>query len=163
MKEMVSITDNSTGMELPDVEEPFFEDDSHIYIFGNPISQYVAVKYSDGSTENIKEALENGRVQIADLDKCNINYFAEPKHIENIVDLTESGEFSTAAALEPFYRDNAYCYSFPSIKSQYVIVGYKDGSEQPVKDALAEGRIRITDLDWFGIQYYKEPLENFME
>lgn len=163
VKGIESITDHSIGMELPDLEEPFFEDDSHIYIFGNPISQYVIVKYTDESAENVKEALESGRVQITDLDKYNINYFAEPKHIENIVDLTENGEISTADALEGFFRDDRYVYYFPSIKSKYITVCYKDGSEQPVKEALAEGEIRITDLDWFGIQYYKEPLENFME
>ncbi|MBR4293208.1 MAG: hypothetical protein IKT54_06310 [Clostridia bacterium] len=159
IKEIKSITDNTNDMDLPDVEEPFFEDERYIYIFGNPISQHVIVEYIDGNTENIKEALENGHIQITDLDKYSINYFAEPKLIEKIVDLTANGEISTADALEGFFSDSRYAYSFPSIKSKYVTVYYKDGTEQTVKDALAEGKIKISDLDWFGIQYYKEPVE----
>ena len=31
--------------------------------------------------------------------------------------------------------------------------------EQNVKDALAEGKIKISDLDWLGIQYHKDPIE----
>lgn len=155
--EIESITNNSNGMDLNDVEEPFFEDDSYIYIFGNPISQYVIVKYTNGSTENVKEALEHGHIQITDLDKYNINYYAESKLVENIIDLAKSGELATADALEGFYSDDTYCYYFSSIKSQYVIVHYKDGTEQTVKDALEEGKIKISDLDSFGISYYKEP------
>ena len=158
IKEIKSITDNIGSMGLPDVEEPFFEDERYIYIFGNPISQYVIVEYTDGSTENVKEALENGHIHITDLDKYSIHYFAEPKFIENIVDLTENGEILTDDALEGFFSDDRYSYSFPSIKSQYITVYFKDGTEQNVKEALTEGKIRITDLDWFGIQYYKDPI-----
>ena len=58
-----------------------------------------------------------------------------------------------------FYSDNTYNYIFASIRSHYVIVYYKDGTEQNVKDALADGRININDLDRFGIKYYKDPIE----
>lgn len=162
-KAVQSITDNSQGLELSDVEEVFYETYDRIYIFGNPISEYITVEYTDGSTEGVKDALINGNIKITDLDLHGIGYFSEPKLIDSIIDLTESGEISTADALEPFYRDNKYYYSFPSIKSQYITVHYKDGSEQTVKDALAEGKVKITDLDIFGIAYYKEPLENYIE
>ena len=157
IKEIKSITDNTNDRAFPDVEEPFFEDESYIYIFGNPISQYVIVEYTDGSTENVKEALERGHIQITDLDKYSINYLAEPKLIENIIYHSDRGD--GPAALEGFYSDDTYSYSFPSIRSNVVIVYYKDGTEQTVKDALAEGKIKISDLDWFGIKYYKEPIE----
>lgn len=157
-KEIESITDNTPSAELPCVEEPFFEDASYTYLFGYPISRYVIVKYTDGSTENVKVALKNGHIQITDLDQYNISYFAEPKHIETIVDLTKSGELATDDALEGFFRDERYVYIFPSIMSQYITVYYKDGTEQNVKEALSEGRIKISDLDWFGIQYDKYPI-----
>ena len=157
IKEIKSITDNTNDMDLPDVEEPFFEDERYIYIFGNPISQHVIVEYIDGNTENIGEALENGHIQITDLDKYSINYFAEPKLIENIIYHSDRG--GEPDALEGFYSDETYVYSFPSIRSSVVIVYYKDGTEQTVKDALAEGKIKISDLDWFGIQYCKDRIE----
>ena len=162
-KEIKNITDNSRGLELSDVEEIFYEDHNRKYIFGNPISEYIIVEYSDGSTENVRDALKNGNISLADLNFYGISYFSEPKHIKGIVDLTENGEIITADALEGFYRDDKYYYSFPSIKSEYVTVYYNDGTEQNVKDALKEGKILISDLDYFSIGYYREPLENFME
>ena len=74
-----SITDNSVGRVLPDVIEPFYEDHRCKYIFGNPISQYIIVKYKDGTEQNVKEALAGGRIAITDLDSYGIHYFAEPK------------------------------------------------------------------------------------
>ena len=162
IKEIKDITNNMNGMCFPDgfdIEEPFFEDESYIYIFGSPISQHVIVEYTDGSTENIKEALEKGHIQITDLDKYSIHYASEPKLIEKIVDLTKSGEIETADAHEYFFSDGSYSYYFSSIKSQHITVYYKDGTEQNVKDALAEGKIKISDLDWLGIQYHKDPIE----
>ncbi len=82
-----------------------------------------------------------------------------PNEVENIIDLTQSGAGPTADAVEIFYYDNTYNYMFGSIKSHYVIVYYKDGTEQNVEDALAEGKINISDLDRFGIKYYKDPIE----
>ncbi len=158
-----SITDNSSGLAVSDVEERIYEDYSHIYVFGNPRSQYVIVKYTDGTEENVKEALGSGRIKITDLDRYGISYFAEPKLIESIIDISQRDQLDTSDALEFFYRDDTYNYSFSSIKSHYIIVRYKDGTEQNVKDALEAGKIKISDLDWFGIKYYKEPLENFHE
>ena len=158
-----SITDNSGGLPFVDIEEPFYEDYSHIYAFGNPISQYVIVKYTDGSEQNVKDALKSSRIHITDLDKYGIIYFAEPKLIESITDISKRDQLDTADALEYFYRDDTYYYYFSSIKSHYIIVRYKDGTEQNVKDALEAGKIKISDLDWFGIKYHKEPLENFHE
>ena len=157
IKEIKNITDNTNDIDLPDMEEPFFEDERYIYIFGNPISQYVIVEYTDGSIENVKEALEKGHIQITDLDKYSINYYSEPKFIDDIIYHSDRG--GELDALECFYSDGTYSYSFPSIRSSVVIVYYKDGTEQTVKDALAERKIKISDLDCFGIQYYKDPIE----
>ena len=123
----------------------------------------VFVKYTDGSIQNVKVALKSGNIKINDLDKYGIKYFAQPKLIEDIVDLTQSGKLATADALEGFYRDDNYTYFFTSIKSQYVIVYYVDGTKQNVKEALVEGKIKISDLDWFGIEYGKEPLKDIKE
>lgn len=158
IRELVAITDNTPqGAALPNVEEPFYKDDSYIYIFGNPISEYVIVEFSDRSTQNVKEALADGNITIGDLDTFGIHYFAEPKLIKDIIYHSDRGGENDA--LEPFYSDEKYIYSYPSVRSDVVIVYYKDGTEQTAKDALAEGRIKIADLDWFGIKYWKEPVE----
>ncbi|MBQ8747321.1 MAG: hypothetical protein IJZ08_05570 [Clostridia bacterium] len=160
-REIVSITDTTQtqNADLPDVEEPFYEDRQYVYIFGNPISKYVIVEYTDGTSENVKDALEAGHVALYDLDRFGIQYFAEPKLIEDIIDHAESGEYATDEALEGFYSDEKYLYYFPSIRSQYVIVYFRDGTEMPIREALAAGTVKIHDLDWFGIQYYKEERE----
>ena len=81
------------------------------------------------------------------------------KEIENIIFHSDRG--GSAEALEGFYTDEKYDYYFPSIRNYVTIVYYKDGTEQTVKDALADGKITITDLDRFNIGYYREPKQGY--
>ena len=74
-----------------------------------------------------------------------------------IVDKTKSIEdFTADTALEPFYEDDDYIYSYPSIISDYIIVRYSDGTEETVKEALKNNRIEIGYLDKFNIHYIKQ-------
>ena len=75
------------------------------------------------------------------------------KEIRDIVDLTKTQDIPTDDALEFFYSDEWYDYAFSGIKSSYVMVYYKDGTEENVKVALEAGNITIKDLDGFHIQY----------
>ena len=60
--------------------DDFYEDDSYSYYYGQyNKSAYMIVTYSDGTRENIKEALEKGNITIEDLDKFNIKYCKKPK------------------------------------------------------------------------------------
>ena len=155
--EILRITDTSADIDLPDVEEIFYEDRQYVYIFGNPISEYVIVEYTDGTSENVKDALNSGHIALYDLDRFGIQYFAEPKLIEDIVYHADRG--GELDALEYFYSDDTYLYCFPSIRSNVVIVYYLDGTEQPIREALAAGTVTIRDLDWFGIEYNKKERE----
>ncbi len=62
-------------------------------------------------------------------------------------------------ALEPFYHDDEWVYSFANPISGYVYVVYSDGTEQKIKEALAEGRVDITILDEFEFPYYKHKMK----
>lgn len=62
-------------------------------------------------------------------------------------------------ALEPFYHDDEWVYSFANPISGYVYVVYSDGTEQKIKEALAEGRVNITILDEFEFPYYKHKMK----
>ena len=64
-------------------------------------------------------------------------------------------DFVCNDALDPFYEDELYQYSYSCIKSSYVVVKYKNGTEEPVKDALKKGIITINDLDKHNIRYTK--------
>ena len=80
-KEVIDIT--VTKVSESDVEEPFYEDDVYIYIFGNPQSDYTIVKYSDGSEQKLVDALREGNIKITDLDTFGIKYFTEIKPVDN--------------------------------------------------------------------------------
>ncbi|MBQ3509723.1 MAG: hypothetical protein IJA90_06900 [Peptococcaceae bacterium] len=60
-------------------------------------------------------------------------------------------------ALEKFYEDESNEYYFSVIKSQYIVVTYNDGSSEDIVTALADGRVTMTDLDKFNIEYHIEP------
>lgn len=167
---VVSITDQTGNRAMVDVEEVFFEDETNKYIFGNPISQYIIVRYADGTEEDVKTALENGHASIRDLDRFGIHYWSEPKpeyeitcvvprgDIVSIVDHSlDNPDLAFATALEPIWEDDANIYSFSCIKSHYVTVYYDDGTEEDVKTALQAGWVTMDDLDRFGIGYITEP------
>lgn len=80
-KEVVDIS--VTKVAEVDVEEPFYEDDIYIYIFGNPQSDYTIVEYSDGSEQKLVDALREGNVKITDLDTFGIKYYSEIKPVDN--------------------------------------------------------------------------------
>ena len=94
----------------------------------------------------------------------NVGGADKPNNIvTEIIDRTKIEEIFTDDALEPFCVDKKYVYSFPSIKSEYVIVKFDNGYEMNVKNALARGLITITDLDRWNIQYYKEEYDGELE
>lgn len=167
---IVFITDQTAAldMDFPDVIEIFFEDENGQYCFGNPISQYITVRYADGSEEDIKTALENGRAVMDDLDQFGIRYWTQSKDeitcvaprgaVLSIIDHSlDDPDLSFDTALEPIWEDEANVYSFSCIKSHYVTVYYDDGTEQNVKDALQAGWVTMDDLDSFGIDYLTQP------
>ena len=150
---------DAKGNSIADDEELFYQDETYWYYFPNQISEYVTVAYTDGQTEPLIEALASGNVQITDLDTYGIKYYSLERGyvIENIIDWTEIDEISIAEAFETFYSDEEYEYYFANIISPYIIVYYKDGTAQLLRDALEEGNIKIDDLSQFKIGFGKRP------
>ncbi len=58
-----------------------------------------------------------------------------------------------AEAIEEFYEDDKYIYTFAVIQSYDMTVYYSDGSSEPFRRALAEGRCTISDLRICGIGF----------
>lgn len=150
---------DAKGNSIADAEELFYQDETYWYYFPNQISEYVTVAYTDGQTEPLIEALTHGNVQITDLDTYGIKYYSLERGyvIENIIDWTEIDAIYIAEALETFYSDEEYEYYFANIISPYIIVYYKDGTAQLLKDALEEKNIKIDDLSQFKIGFGKRP------
>jgi len=71
-------TTRELEIELPCVEQVFFYDGYCKYIFGMPIADYVIVKYSDGTSKQLVDALRDGDIEITDLKTYHISYYEEP-------------------------------------------------------------------------------------
>lgn len=57
----------------------FYQDETYTYFFSmSQMHEYIIVEYEDGTTQNVKEALEAGNITIADLDRFNIEYYVLP-------------------------------------------------------------------------------------
>lgn len=59
--------------------EEFYEDENYKYYYSCIKSKYVIVKYKDGFSETVSEALKNGNITISDLDNYDIKYIFETK------------------------------------------------------------------------------------
>ena len=68
-------------------------------------------------------------------------------------------DFICAEALEEIYRDDEYIYFLSCLKSEYIKVNYSpDHFSENIKTALKEGRVKISDLDRFKIDYIKKEI-----
>lgn len=81
--------------------------------------------------------------------------------VKEIIDKTKGIEgFSCDTALENFYEDDEFTYSWSCIKNEYMIVKYESGYEETISNALKYGSITISDLDKYNISYIKAKKED---
>ena len=85
----------------------------------------------------------------------NIENDTKNYKIVEIIDKTTTQDITTGSALQFFYADSNFKYYYGSIKSEFVVVVFEDGSEITVEEALNEGIITINDLDYWNIKYIK--------
>lgn len=60
--------------------EEFYEDKNYIYVWPCVQNNYMIVKYENGSTKLVSEALKDGSISITDLDNNNIKYYKREKN-----------------------------------------------------------------------------------
>ncbi len=112
--------------------------------------------YTDINNKFLKEFLDSINVN---LDLCiKVEIPEEYYKIENIVDTSkEIEDFLCLDSLEEIYKDRSYTYYLDCFnKSEYVIVSYKNGEKENIKQAFKRGYIKVSDLDKFNIKYIKE-------
>ncbi len=82
--EVVEIIDIANRDNIPcdQALQPFYEDETAIYSYSCIKSEYVLVKYSDGTEETVEDALKAGKISIADLDRYGIHYLTAPRSPE---------------------------------------------------------------------------------
>ena len=84
------------------------------------------------------------------LKETNFEIIDESKNIKG---------FTCAEALEEIYRDDVYIYFLSCMKSEYIKVNYSpDHLSENITTALKEGRVKISDLDRFKIDYIKKEI-----
>ena len=62
-----------------DAIQLFYSDDEYEYYFPAMIMYSLKVHYSDGSTQNAKDAIDEGNITLADLDRFEIKYYKYSK------------------------------------------------------------------------------------
>jgi hypothetical protein len=80
---IVDIVCNFEGKYYALALETIYMDETYIYTLSSYCSQDIIVTYSDGTTQNVKEALEDGNVTLADLDRFEIKYSKREKPTED--------------------------------------------------------------------------------
>lgn len=74
--EILTIVDLAVrdGIPCDAAIEHFYSSGENSYFFPCMKSRYVLVRYTDGTEETVTQALESGRISIADLDRFGIAY-----------------------------------------------------------------------------------------
>lgn len=68
-----------------------------------------------------------------------------------IIDAT----YNCVEALEKFYEDEKYIYSFPCIQSKTIFVKFENGNKMLVVDALNQEKVTIDELIEAGLKVRK--------
>lgn len=157
IEEEVTVTDivdrtKTEPLVTLDVLEGFWCDDEYAYYFSSLKSDLIIVHYSDGTQEPVREALGAGRVTIADLDRFGIGYYKE----EIVTVIGMECKEGVLTALGRFWSDEEFDYYFPCMDTEVTVL-LSDGHQWPLQDALMAELVTVSDLDEYGIQYYKEP------
>ena len=79
VEKIIDKTKTMLTFSCAEVLESFYEDTNYEYYYNCKKSKYVIVKYTDGSEETVKEALENNHIKISQLDKYDIEYIKYEK------------------------------------------------------------------------------------
>ena len=77
-------------------------------------------------------------------------------------DIPQSDVFNCEEGIHNYTVENkcALCGEALKYTEGLAYVEYADGTQKPIKEALAAGDVSIADLEWFGIRYYAERVEN---
>ena len=120
------------------------------------IGEYKVEKLYDIIIRTINE-YKQGEIKTPSEPSEQSSETSQEINVSEIIDRTVTEQISTDAALEKFFEDDENEYYYGSIKSEYVIVKYSDGSQETVSSALQNGKITLSDLDKYNIGYIKQP------
>lgn len=79
VESIVDKTENLDDFACAEALEQFYEDDDYTYYYSCIKSEYIVVKYTDGTEETVSKALKNKTIKISDLEDYNIKYYKYEK------------------------------------------------------------------------------------
>lgn len=121
----------------------------------------IIIHFKDGTTMGVVEAFEKKLVKLSDLDKYGVKYINNIASLD-IFDLTETYDCDVKKGKQEFYRDKNFSYFFPSQKDDYVKYIDKNGKTILASEALKAGKIKLSDLGNWGVDFDKKLISNKM-
>ena len=154
-------------IELGVFEETFYEEGKYSYYYKNSPysptrSECIFVYYDDGTRENMRPALENGRITLEDLQAFQFGGRKE-LNIEKVVDLTVTGDATCAQEKEVVCVDKKYKFYLECAKSPYIELYYKNGQKETLRDLMDAGELtddimeELRDWDIEGLKSERIP------
>ena len=111
------------------------------YYFPNVISQYIIVEFTDGTKNNVKDALSNGDITISDLDAFEIKYSRQTKSDDVNVNPYFNGEVIEVKEKSITVKPDAD--SNESKSADRITVSLDVISEIPVPNFNVGDRVRV--------------------
>ena len=154
-------------IDLGVFEETFYEEGKYSYYYKNSPysptrSECIFVYYDDGTRENMRPALENGRITIEDLQAFQLGG-RKKLNIEKVVDLTVTGDATCTQEKEIVCVDKQYKFYLESAKSPYIELYYKNGQKETLRDLMDAGELtdeimeELRDWDIEGLKSERIP------
>ena len=140
------IFENFTNLaSAPSAGENYTIDIDGIYL--------VFVRFDASGKADIFNLIHKGSV-VVDMLREDPKPYIDAHYVVDIIDTAEVH----ATALEKFWEYDGLEFWFPSIQSESMYVVTADGSKTPLKTALSEGLILVTDIPRFGFKVYVRGL-----
>lgn len=142
-KTIDKIVDHSVddGVSYDTALELFYTDAEYEYYFPNVISQYIIVEFTDGTKNNVKDALSNGDITISDLDAFEIKYSRQTKSDDVNVNPYFNGEVIEVKEKSITVKPDAD--SNESKSADRITVSLDVISEIPVPNFNVGDRVRV--------------------
>lgn len=148
---VLNVSKGSLYLELKECSNEILEDVSEVNVVLD--MEYNDVGIGDVIEVTFDDIIETEPITLTEVKSI---YIIEKSDIESIIDNSLKPGFACAQALELIYEDEMYSYYLSCIKSEYIIVSFRDGTVLNIKEALEKEKISMHDLDIYGIDYLVE-------
>lgn len=144
---LVNIAFQSGARYVETATETFYREGKYRYSYSMGYSSYIYAYYTDGTRENIRPALREGRITIEDMQAYGFGG-AKSLDIKDIVDLTLNGDVQCVQEREEIYEGTKYKYYLDSVKSKYIELHYMNGEKETLRELVDAGELTEEIMMW---------------